>query len=73
MFLSREIDMKLCQNYTKIYGKKTMEFCITSVGLNRSYSANRDIFAEYDLLKPTTFIQNCIYIFMNFRLILTQC
>ena len=40
MFLSREIDMKLCQNYTKIYGKKTMEFCITSVGLNRSYSTN---------------------------------
>ena len=28
------------------------------------------VFAEYDLFKPTTFIQNCIY--MNFRIISTQ-
>ena len=28
------------------------------------------VFAEYDLFKPTTFIQTCIY--MNFRIILTQ-
>ena len=28
------------------------------------------LFAEYDLFKPTTFIQNCIYI--NFRVDLTQ-
>ena len=28
------------------------------------------MFAKYDLFKPTTFIQNCIY--MNFRTILTQ-
>ena len=28
------------------------------------------LFAEYDLFKPTTFIQNCIYI--NFRIYLSQ-
>jgi len=28
------------------------------------------VLAEYDLFKPTTFIQN--YIYMNFRIILTQ-
>jgi len=28
------------------------------------------LFAEYDRFKPTTFIQNCIYI--NFRIDLTQ-
>jgi len=28
------------------------------------------VFAEYDLFKPTTYKQNCIY--MNFRIILTQ-
>ena len=37
MFLSREIDIKLCQNYTLIY---IYENCIKAVGLNRSYSAN---------------------------------
>ena len=36
MFLSREIDMKLCQNIRKF---KHIQFC-TKVGLNRSNSAN---------------------------------
>ena len=37
MFPSREIDMKLCQNYTKIY---LYTILYKVVGLNRSYSAN---------------------------------
>ena len=40
MFLSREIDIKLCQNYTKIIPKrKYVRFSIKVVAaLNRSYS-----------------------------------
>ena len=30
------------------------------------------VFAKYDLFKPITFIQNCIYIYMNFRINLTK-
>ena len=30
------------------------------------------IFAEYDLFKPTISMQNCLYIYMNFRIILTH-
>ena len=29
------------------------------------------VFVEYDLFYSTTFIQNCIYIYMNFRINLT--
>ena len=36
MFLSREIDIKLCHIYTKIH----MQFYIKVVGINRSYSTN---------------------------------
>ena len=57
MFLSREIDIKLCQIYTKIHNICIyMQFCIK--------------IAEYELFKHTTFISNCIY--MNFRINLTQ-
>ncbi len=38
MFLFREIDLKLCQIYTKI--RIYIQFCLEIVGLNRSYSAN---------------------------------
>ena len=38
MFLSREIDVELCQIKKKLYIYKN--FCIKIVGLNRSYSAN---------------------------------
>jgi len=37
MFLSREIDKKLCQNYTKIHVYTKL---YESSGLDRSYSAN---------------------------------
>ena len=37
MFLSREIDIKLCQIYTKI---RLIQYSKEIVGLNRSYSAN---------------------------------
>ena len=37
MFLSKEIDIKLFQIYTKIY---IYTICIEIVGLNRSYTAN---------------------------------
>ena len=40
MFLSREIDIKLCPNYTNIYIYIYIQFCIKVIGLNRSYSAN---------------------------------
>ena len=38
MFLSREIEIKLCQIYRKIH--IYIKFCIEIVGLNRSYSEN---------------------------------
>ena len=37
MFLSQEIDLQLCQIYTKLI---YIQFCIKVVGLNRSNSAN---------------------------------
>ena len=37
MFLSREIDIKLCQIYKKII---YIQFCMEIVGLNRLFSAN---------------------------------
>ena len=40
MFLFREIDLKLCQIYTKIRIYIYIQFCLEIVGLNRSYSAN---------------------------------
>ena len=57
MFLSLEIDIKL------------ISACITwPVYCTAIVWSSRCVFAEYDLFKPTTFIQNCIY--MNFRIIL---
>jgi len=40
MLLSREIDIKLCQIYTKIY--ININICVKIVGLNRSYSSIRN-------------------------------
>ena len=46
MFLSREIDIKLFQIYTKIH----MQFCKKVVVLNRSYSENKKPIAETDYI-----------------------
>ena len=41
MFLSREIDIKLCQIYTKIH--IYIQFCIEIEDSNRSYSTNKQM------------------------------
>jgi len=60
-FLSREIDIKLCQNYTKTDSQ-------APVGYNRFQIGCALI--EYYLYNTTTFIQNLAY--ARFGLILTQ-
>jgi len=47
MPLSREIDIKLCQNDTKTY--IYVRFCKRFLALNRSYSANTQPIKNYDI------------------------
>ena len=51
MFLSREIDIKLCQNYTKSYIVCTVEHYVTKTSANSSaVSLSRDTRDQYNAL-----------------------
>ena len=62
MFLSREIDIKLFQNYTKTY--------IYQILYKLRHFQIGCVIVEYDLFNTTNLIQNLIYI--PFGIILTQ-
>ena len=51
MFLSREIDIKLCQNYTKSYIVCTVEYDVTITSANSiAVSLSRDTRDQYTAL-----------------------
>jgi len=60
--------MKSIENRNNKYkSKPKLQLAFSGISSFSDYSC---LFAEYDLFKPTTFIQNCIYI--NFRIDLIQ-
>jgi len=63
MFLSQEIDKKLCINYTKLY--TYVRFCMIFVLLNRSYSTNTQPIWKRQYPGGAWETQVCSYYYLN--------